>query len=59
MEREGIDAVWGCEFIRISAIEIAVPKVFNLMVMRGMKWRAANFVNRRVLSPDNTNDMDR
>jgi len=24
----------------------------------GMKWRAADFVNRRVLSPDNTNDTN-
>jgi len=29
-----IYTVRGCEFIRISAIEIAAPKVLNLMVMK-------------------------
>jgi hypothetical protein len=32
METE-INVTWGCEFIRISAIEIAAPKVLGLMAM--------------------------
>jgi hypothetical protein len=35
--KEGINAVWvwGYKFIHITVIEIAAPKVFSLMVLKG------------------------